>query len=87
MKIKDYLIAVGTATAAAAALAIALFIGLLALIGWPVVWVALVITLLPKTYAWTVEYRESNEPDYMCYLIEKVEKAFKDKPKKSEIEW
>ena len=41
MKIKDYLIAVGTA--AAAALAIALFIGLLALIGWPVVWVALVI--------------------------------------------
>ena len=85
MKIKDYLIAVGTA--AAAALAIALFIGLLALIGWPVVWVALVITFLPKTYAWVVEYRESNEPDYMCYLIEKIEKVFKDKPKKSEIEW
>ena len=36
MKIKDYLIAVGTA--AAGALAITLFIGLLALIGWPVVW-------------------------------------------------
>ena len=85
MKIKDYLIAVGTA--AAATLAIALFIGLLALIGWPVVWVALIIAFLPKTYALAVEYRESNEPDYMCYLIEKAEKVFKDKPKKSEIEW
>ena len=85
MKIKDYLIAVGTA--AVGALAIALFIGLLALIGWPVVWVALVIAFLPKTYAWAVEYRESNELDYMCYLVAKVEKAFKDKPKKSEIEW
>ena len=85
MKIKDYLIAVGTA--AAGALAITLFIGLLALIGWPVVWVALVIAFLPKAYSWVVEYRESNEPDYMCYLIEKIEKIFKDKPKKSEIEW
>ena len=85
MKIKDYLIAVGTA--AAAALVIALFIGLLALIGWPVVWVTLVIVFLPKTYSWAVEYRESSEPDYMCYLIAKIEKAFKDKPKKSEIEW
>lgn len=85
MKIKDYLIAVGTA--AAGALAIALFIGLLALIGWPTVWVALVIVFLPKTYSWAVEYRESNEPDYPCYLIAKIEKVFKDKPKKSEIEW
>ena len=85
MKIKDYLIAVGTA--AAGALAITLFIGLLALIGWPVVWVALVIAFLPKAYSWAVEYRESNEPDYICYLIEKIEKVFKDKPKKSEIEW
>ena len=85
MKIKDYLIAVGTA--AAGALAITLFIGLLALIGWPVVWVALVIAFLPKAYSWAVECRESNEPDYMCYLIEKIEKVFKDKPKKSEIEW
>ena len=84
MKIKDYLIAVGTA--AAVALVIALFIGLLALIGWPVVWVALVITFLPMTYSWTVEYRESNEPDYIWYLIEKIKKVFKDKPKKSEIE-
>mgnify|MGYP003292754714 FL=1 len=85
MRIKDYLIAVGTA--AAGALAIALFIGLLALIGWPTVWVALVIAFLPKTYSWVIEYRESNEPDYMCYFIEKIEKVFKDKPKKSEIEW
>ena len=85
MKIKDYLIAVGTA--AAAALAIALFIGLLALIGWPTVWVALVVVFLPKTYSWVIGYRESNEPDYMCYLIEKIEEVFKDKPKKSEIEW
>ena len=85
MKIKDYLIAVGTA--AAAALVIALFIGLLALIGWPVVWVALVIAFLPKTYSWAVEYRESSDLNYMSYLIEKIEKVFKDKPKKSEIEW
>ena len=85
MKIKDYLIAVGTA--AAAALVITLFIGLLALIGWPTVWVALVVVFLPKTYSWVIEYRESNEPDYMCYLIEKIEEVFKDKPKKSEIEW
>jgi hypothetical protein len=85
MKIKDYLIAVGTA--AAAALAIALFIGLLALIGWPVVWVALVIVFLPKTYSWVVEYRESNELDYTYYLIKKAERVFKDKPKQSEIEW
>ena len=85
MKIKDYLIAVGTA--AAGALVIALFIGLLALIGWPVVWIALVIAFLPKAYSWAVEYRESNEPSYGCYLIEKIEKIFNDKPKKSEIEW
>ena len=85
MRIKDYLIAVGTA--AAGALVITLFIGLLALIGWPTVWVALVVVFLPKTYSWAIEYRESNEPDYMCYLIEKIEEVFKDKPKKSEIEW
>jgi hypothetical protein len=85
MKIKDYLIAVGTA--AAVSLVIALFIGLLALIGWPIVWVVLVITFLPEAYSWVVEYRESNEPDYMCYLIKKAEKVFEDKPKKSEIEW
>lgn len=84
MKIKDYLIAVGTA--AAGALIVALFFGLLALIGWSVVWVVLVIAFLPKTYSWAVEYRENKEPDYMCYLIEKVEKVFKDKPE-NKIEW
>lgn len=85
MKIKDYLIAVGTA--AAGALIVTLFFGLLALIGWPVVWVALVIMFLPKAYSLAVEYRENKEPDYMVYLIEKVEKAFEDKPNKSKIEW
>lgn len=85
MKIKDYLIAVGTA--AAGALIVTLFFGLLALIGWPVVWAALVIMFLPKAYSLAVEYRENKEPDYMVYLIEKVEKAFEDKPNKSKIEW
>lgn len=85
MRIKDYLIAVGTA--AAGALAITLLLALLALIGWPVVWVVLVIVFLPKTYFWAVEYRENREPDYMCYLIEKAENAFKGKSKDSKIEF
>ena len=85
MKIKDYLIAVGTA--AAGALAITLLLALLALIGWPVVWVVLVIAFLPKTYSWAVEYRENRESDYMCYLIKKAENAFKGKSKDSKIEF
>lgn len=85
MRIKDYLIAVGTA--AAGALAITLLLALLALIGWPVVWVVLVIAFLPKTYSWAVEYRENREPDYMYYLMKKAENAFKGKSKDSKIEF
>ena len=85
MKIKDYLIAAGTAAAATGI--VTLFIALLVLIGWSALWATLIIAFLPKTYSWAVEYRESNEPDYMSYLIEKIEKVFEDKPKKSEIEW
>jgi len=85
MRIKDYLIAVGTA--AAGALAITLLLALLALIGWPVVWVVLVVVFLPKTYSWAVEYRENREPNYIGYLIEKAENAFKGKSKDSKIEF
>ena len=85
MRIKDYLIAVGTA--AAGALVATLFFALLALIGWPIIWVVLVITFLPKTYSWAVEYRENREPDYIYYLIKKAENALKDKSKDSKIEF
>lgn len=85
MKSKDYLIAIGTA--AVGALATTLLLALLALIGWPVVWVALVIVFLPKTYSWAVEYRENREPDYIYYLIKKVENTFKGNSKDSKIEF
>lgn len=85
MEIKDYLIATGTA--AAGALVATLFFALLALIGWPIIWVFSVIVFLPKTYSWAIEYRENREPDYIYFLIEKAENAFKGKSKDNKIEF
>lgn len=85
MKIKDYLMAVGTA--AAGGLAVVFILWLLSLISWAFVWAGLVLCALPFCYKLTQEYHESDEIDFMVFLIKKLEEIFKDKPKKSDIEW
>ena len=87
MKIKDYLIAVATATAAVASFITVVIIVLLALIGWGVVWALGVIITLPIAYKLVQEYRESGYRDYIVFLIDKFENKIEDKPKKSSIDW
>ena len=85
MKIKDYLIAVGTA--AVCSVLVTVVITLMSLISWAVVWVFGVIIALPISYKIAQEYRESREKDYILFLSDKIEEAFKDKTKNSSIDW
>lgn len=85
MKIKDYLMAVGLA--AACSLAVIFLLWLLSLISWALVWAGLVVCTLPFCYKLTQEYHDSRYRDFMVFLIDKLQDLFKDKPKKSDIEW
>lgn len=85
MKIKDYLMAVGAA--AAGALALVFVFWVLSLMSWAFVWACIVMCSLPFCYKLTQEYHESDEIDFVIFIIEKIKDAFDDKPKQSDIEW
>lgn len=85
MKIKDYLMAVGLA--ATGSVVVAVVLGLLSLISWALVWACLVLCALPFCYKLTQEYHETDEIDFMVFITKKIDEAFKDKSKKSDIEW